>query len=356
MDIGTQLADAAGRALAAHGAPDALARAEDGRWPVALWDDLMGLGLGEALVGADGGGHGLGWADMAATFTALGRHACPAPIGEHMIARALLDRAGLDAPEGVLALSAAVGQRPRLADGRLHGALRAVVWGKAASHVVVEADDADGVSALALAPAAAMEGASRRTVSRTPHADFVLDGAEVRAAPAPEGSVALAGALLRSLQIAGAIERVLEETVAYANARVQFGKPIGRFQAVQQIVAELGNEAAAASAVSAAAAQAMDRGEERLAVACAKARTSVAAGRAAAIAHEVHAAIGVTREFGLHHLTRRLWQWHDDFGNEFLWRAELGRAAATAGAEGLWPLIVTASGGVDAQHAGKGAA
>jgi acyl-CoA dehydrogenase len=56
----------------------------------------------------------------------------------------------------------------------------------------------------------------------------------------------------------------------------------------------------------------------------------------------VHGAIGFTHEHRLHHFTRRLWSWRDEFGVESEWSLALGRALAACGAEQLWPSIVSA--------------
>jgi acyl-CoA dehydrogenase len=128
---------------------------------------------------------------------------------------------------------------------------------------------------------------------------------------------------------------------------VQFGRPIGRFQAVQQQLALAAAEVAAASAAASAAARVatadgMLAASTRFAVAAAKARTGEAAGEVARIAHQVHGAIGFTREHDLRLLTTRLWAWRDEDGSEAEWQEWLGGAALEAGADGLWPLITGA--------------
>jgi len=76
-----------------------------------------------------------------------------------------------------------------------------------------------------------------------------------------------------------------------------------------------------------------------LEVAVAKVRVGEAAGNGAAIAHQVHGAMGFTYEHSLHHSTRRLWAWREEFGNETLWAGRLGRLIAEHGAGELWPFI-----------------
>ena len=117
---------------------------------------------------------------------------------------------------------------------------------------------------------------------------------------------------------------------------MQFGKPIGRLQAVQQQIAMLAGQAAAADAAAGAAAEALTDGVDVLAVAAAKVRAGEAAGIGAGIAHQVHGAIGFTEEYALQRLTRRLWAWRDAWGTEAEWSLLLGRRLAAAGGDGLW--------------------
>jgi acyl-CoA dehydrogenase len=57
------------------------------------------------------------------------------------------------------------------------------------------------------------------------------------------------------------------------------------------------------------------------------------------IAHQVHGAMGFTYEHRLHHYTKRLWSWRDDFGTEVYWNTLLGRKALEVGGDGLWPFL-----------------
>ena len=61
--------------------------------------------------------------------------------------------------------------------------------------------------------------------------------------------------------------------------------------------------------------------------------------RGAAIAHQVHGAIGFTHEHSLHFATRRLWAWREEFGADAWWAERLGQAAIAAGAAGFWPAL-----------------
>ena len=170
---------------------------------------------------------------------------------------------------------------------------------------------------------------------------------------------------LRSALMAGAIERSLALAVEYANLRVQFGRPIGKFQAVQQNIAVLATQAAAARAAAEAGSEAIDEwldgvGEpltQSIAAASAKIRTGEASGQACAIAHQVFGAIGFTEEHELHRFTKRLWSWRDECGNEAFWSRDLGEwILAGDPGQSLWravvPMATVASGASTQASAG----
>ena len=185
-------------------------------------------------------------------------------------------------------------------------------------------------------------------IGRDPRDGMVFDGtAPVAVADLSAGADALRvyGALARSVPMAGAAAAVLDYCVRYAGEREQFGRPLAKFQAIQHQLAGLATEAAAAQIAGQTACRAADgidlEGGLDFEVAAAKIRAGEAAGKAAAIGHQVHGAIGFTDEHRLHYLTRRLWAWRSEFGAESYWAERLGRAVAARGADQLW-LDITA--------------
>lgn len=154
--------------------------------------------------------------------------------------------------------------------------------------------------------------------------------------PAPEGSATRDTALLTVAAMTGAMARVMEIAVDYANTRQQFGRPLGKFQALQHLLAEAASELALTEAALAAALEAEDGGA--LSWLTAKAQAGRAATFIAAAAHQVMGAIGFTEEHPLHHYTRRLWQWRDENGRQADCEAALGRAALAAPG-GLWAYL-----------------
>jgi acyl-CoA dehydrogenase len=115
---------------------------------------------------------------------------------------------------------------------------------------------------------------------------------------------------------------------------------------VQHNLAKLAGESAAALAAATSAADAIAGGKASgdelfLEAVSAKVRCSEAAEKGAAIAHQVHGAIGFTIEHILHRYTLRALAWRDDFGNESYWAVELGKLVASRGADELWPLVAS---------------
>ena len=148
-------------------------------------------------------------------------------------------------------------------------------------------------------------------------------------------------ALARAVQMTAALEQVLAWTVQYAGERQQFGRPLGRFQAIQVELAEMAGEVTAVTALTDAAVQALRprRGPSSRAAAAAKVRAGAAVEVVARRAHQVHGAIGFTQEHRLHHLTRRLWAWRDEAGSELGWSRVLGAGLLAGGPDDLWTAL-----------------
>jgi acyl-CoA dehydrogenase len=143
--------------------------------------------------------------------------------------------------------------------------------------------------------------------------------------------------------MAGAIEKMSQLTVSYTNERQQFGRPVARFQAVQQHLVWASQDAALARMAAEAAGRQADRGDARFEIASAKLVANQAATRATKACHQAHGAMGMTQEYELHHSSRRLWSWRSEYGGVREWSRWVGQAAAAHGADGLYPLITGGS-------------
>ena len=327
-----------------------LREAEKGTFQTAAWAAVEEAGLHRALVPEDFGGYGVEIADALSLLRVAGEYALPLPLAETMLASWLLAGARIDIPDGPLSLAPVVA-RERLtltktaAGWHLSGTASRIPWARDVAGIAVLAEH-DGRSYVALLPAGSFTVVNGENLAREPRDTITVDADIETAAPAAGGigfaELRAAGAAMRSLQIAGALTRMVDMTCHYAMDRVQFGKPIGKFQAVQQNLAVMAGQTAAAVAASDLAAEAMSRGVRILPIAAAKSRCGEAASISAGIAHQAHGAIGFTYEHNLHFFTKRLWSWRDEFGNETEWNLLVGRHMTAAGADRLWAEITAA--------------
>jgi alkylation response protein AidB-like acyl-CoA dehydrogenase len=319
------------------------------RWSPELWQELAESGLSHAALPAEAGGVGAGLGDLLALARVAGRLPPDAPLVEGWIAQRALVAAGLACPEGPLTVAAEARLTLDTVAGgvRASGRLARVPWGRSAAAVVLVTENEGRPVTLRIdAPQGWRLGVS---TAKEPRDTLDLDGLVVPrdAVGQPGAGIApaalrLEGALFRTLQMAGALAAALTLTVGYARDRVQFGKPIAKFQAVQQQIARAAAEVAAASAAAGAALVAAEREDaaQPWETACAKLRAGEAADSVTAIAHQVHAAMGFTQDYALQRSTTRLWAWRDEFGGETEWAAWIGAEVAKLGGDGLWAGLI----------------
>lgn len=346
-EIRAMLVESATRLFADHVDAGMLEAAKRDGWSAALWAVMESAELPRVSVPEEAGGAGGTLSDLAAVLRVAGRYAAPVPFVETaLLGNWLLAGAGLELPRGPLAvLPGAPLSGQRSGDGwAVSGKRGRVPWARIAARLVGLAE-ADGELLVVVVDPAACLIAPGRNLAGEPRDEVTLHHVPaLLAAPASAGVTARTlrqrAALGRALLMAGALERALELSIGYAQQRVQFGRPIAQFQAIQQELARAAGEVAAAVATALSAAGAVERrGEALLEVAAAKIRTADAAREVTLIAHQVHGAIGVTDEYPLHHSTLRLWAWRDEDGNEAEWSIALGREVQRLSAEGLWPLV-----------------
>jgi acyl-CoA dehydrogenase len=315
MDNDNLLIDAAGRIFADLCNKALLDAAERGEFPEGLWGTLQENGFHE-LAMPDSGAT---LADAFAMVRLSGRYALPLPVTEILLANRWLG--GSDRLVGI---------------GRIVGdRVVEIPWGRRAdlvlgldverqSYVLVEADGRvqTGVN-----------------LAGEPRDSMALPAGAERIALTEPAFACLA--LGRAAAMAGCLERVLELCLQYANEREQFGRAIGKFQAIQHALAVMAGEVAAASRAADAAIDALGSDRFLLEVAAAKARVGEAVGVVAESAHQIHGAMGYTHEHQLHHFTRRAWAWRDEYGNEMFWQQRLGGHLAGLGAGRLWEFLAT---------------
>ncbi|HEY3673560.1 MAG TPA: acyl-CoA dehydrogenase family protein [Acidimicrobiia bacterium] len=353
------LSETAARVFADHATFAAVEQAEADGWAPAMWAAVAETGLPWVSVSAAAGGSGGTLADAIEIVRLAGFHAVPLPLAETgLLAGWLLEGAGLELPAGaVTVVPGAPADSLVLRDGVLHGRVTRVPWARAVDGIVALLDGRDGPTVVVVDPASTQIG-SAVNLAGEPRDTVTFDGVTPRAAArAAAGVDARAlrrrGSLARTAAMAGALEHLAALTIEYTTTRRQFGRVLADFQAVQAHLvhgaqhAELVNTALAAATVAAA------RGPAEMEIAAAKLLADRAAGEASSHAHQAHGAMGMTREYPLHHLTRRLWSWRSEYGDEQSCSRVVGELARNAGADHLYELVADGSRALEPLAAGE---
>jgi acyl-CoA dehydrogenase len=303
-----------------------------------LWRGLEETGLSRLSADDDAGP-----ADVATVYGGLAMHAAAVPIAEtDLLATWLATVADVTVPDtGPMTVAVADAE---LRDGRIVGTAHDVPWPQ--STVVLAARSRDGLHATVVEPDAVvghnLAGEPRGTFAFDVRADHV---ATLDASLFDE--LIRRGAWARCVQIVGALDRARDLTVSHTAERVQFGRPLSAFQAVQHALATMSGEIERARASTAlAVAAAVDHGFDSAATDYAVTVAKVAVGRATSqvttIAHQLHGAIGVTVEHPLWLATMRARSWVDEFGTTGHYARRLGRLALAA--DDPWDVVVTSPG------------
>ncbi|MCY7308321.1 MAG: acyl-CoA dehydrogenase [Rhodoferax sp.] len=306
--------EALGRVLTEHCSGADIRRVEGGGSVLPMWSPIEQGGFLDLLLREEAGGANLPLPDLFCVLECMGRFAVPLPFAESIIARALV-HSDVPLPGGILTLATHL---QREADGSI--VCRQTPCGLVTGHVLA----AEGGALFLLSTA----NARRRVVGdpREQLADLRWDSpAAARPVPGPASALPVFAAAATAALLSGAMQRSFELSLEYCNQRVQFGKPLGKFQAVQQQLSVMAEHVLAGSIAAEAAFRTSGPTPDALAAAIAKSRCSEAAALVAATSHAVHGAIGMTDEYDLGILTRRLHSWRRAYGAEQYWNGVIGR-------------------------------
>jgi acyl-CoA dehydrogenase len=321
----------------------ALAEAESSGWAGEAWSKVAEAGLPWLSVPESAGGTGGTLTDALAVLHLAGRRSVPLPLAESgLIGGWLLAVSGLRVPDGPLAVVPGDRRDTLALDGsRLSGTAHGVAWARSAHSLVAVVG-----SSLVVCPSGTWRVEQGSNLAGEPRDRVVFDGATVEVVPTPVSREALRqrGALSRIALIAGALAAVSDLTRGYTAQREQFGRPINRFQAVQAHLVNLAQQAALAQMACDLAGHAVSGGDARFEIPAASVVAATAAAEGARAAHQAHGAMGMTREYPLQWLTRRLWSWRGEYLSTRDDSRYLGSVVtAAAGADRLYPLITGGS-------------
>ncbi|NCU18724.1 acyl-CoA dehydrogenase family protein [Pallidibacillus pasinlerensis] len=323
-------------------------QAEEGIWQGKLWKLIEEAGIFTIGISEDSGGTGGDYADGFHVLRLVGKYAVPLPVSETLIGNWLLQEMGLQPETNPLTISIKKDEFINIQEKEqgflVTGKLTKVPWGRFAKKVVTIGKKEDETYFILLP----IEGASiekSTNLAGEPQDTISFDQTVtelqmkfVNVEGLIEKVQDLQG-LSKAAMMSGAMENILDMTVQYTREREQFGRPIHRQQAVQQYLAILAGETAASLTITNKAIEAFQENNDVYELASARVKTSSAAGKVAELSHQVHGAIGVTYEHRLHQLTRRLWAWREEAGNENDWAEKLAHKILNDDKSTLWEFL-----------------
>lgn len=358
QDLSTQFYDSALDVLTRlHGGPRQQPveqqQADKSRLPNDAWRAAAAADWFRVAVDESHGGLGLGLRELGAIFRAYGRRLFFGPASEHSTAVPMLLRgqprwaAVLESAlsgETVFAYGEPVtgmwgGDTVRMAHGRLSGTIDLVPFAQSADYLLVVAAADDG-PAVAIVPgdAVGIEAVTSQdpctAYGRVTFEDVRLDSGQLLCSGAAAGAqlerIRAIRRLLLASEQAGVAAELTERAVAYAQTRHQFGRPIGGFQAVRHLLAEMYGRLASLNSLVDDSLATADASPDRLVELgmAAKVHSARVTRWVATQSLQVHGAIGFTTELPLH---------------LYLWRAlsgqgQLGTADQVAGELG-WKVL-----------------
>lgn len=308
-----------------------------------LWHTLEETGLARLTSTPD---LGAGPTEMAVVLRGLARHAAAVPIAEtDLLAAWLANEAGIAVPEtGPLTVALT---QAEIDGSRLVGVAAKVPWTRASAAVLLAAETEDGLYVDILDDARIQDGHNLAGEPRDRISVDVASSALRQLDPSVGEQLRRRGAFAGCIQIIGALDAAAESSVAHTRERVQFGRPLSQFQAVQHALAAMAGEierarAAATLAVAAAADYGFAADQTDYAITIAKVVVGRAVEPVTRIAHQLHGAIGATAEHSLGLATLRAQSWSTEFGQTAEYARRLGRMALDAGRhqDALWDLVI----------------
>ena len=315
---------------------------ESGQWAGALWDAFESSGLSLANVPESLNGSGGQFSDSLLIIREAAKFAAPIPLADTLIASTLLSELNAQVPKGPIGIG--VGELNFIEDPEsvhVFGRVDALSFGNDCDHWLLIGEDQMCLVSRQTA-SDTVDVQTHRNIAGEPYVTVIfnknIDGGRLFACPDVAERTQQLGAITRVQLMSGALSSMLELSVQYALEREQFGRPIAQFQAIQQQLAILAGEVAACQR----AADSLLQAPEIFNTAVAKSRVGDAVAPVCDIAHQVHGAMGYTREHALNLRSRRLWVWRDEYGEEVYWQTRLGADLCMSGADGLWKRICEA--------------
>lgn len=348
-DMHELILDSALKIFKDHSTKEIIDQVEEGDWAGKLWDTMVATGITSIGISEDKGGTGGDFYDAFHVLRLAGKYAVPIPLAETIIANWILSDFG-EVPRST-PTTLAIGDSDKWTISKnnsgveITGSTKAIPWARFANEALI-LGEYEEKTVLCVLPLQKARITYNSNLAGEPSDEIIFNRVIYHDVPMFEvdekrllDKVESLASLTKSVLMSGAMEGVLELCVQYVKEREQFGRPLHRFQAIQQHLAVISGETIASLAATDKAIKTYERDFMNQDIAFAKISINEAAKVITEAAHQIHGAIGVTHEHRLHQLTRRLWAWREEYGNESYWAEKLALQVIKSDKALLWELI-----------------
>ncbi|MBD8035307.1 acyl-CoA dehydrogenase [Solibacillus sp. A46] len=299
---------------------------EGNLWAENVWQLLLENELHNVAVSEEDGGAGGDIEDLLALYGLIGKYAAPVPFIEHTLANYLLKQIDIKGYEQLTTYS--ITTPLQLKEDTLFGTVKHVPWAKYAEKIVVLAQEGSQ-QFIVVADLKNVLLKNGTNLAAEPRSEAVFEKVKaLQKVPITAQQYVALSKLVTAASVSkmnGALTTAFQLSVQFSKEREQFGRPIHRFQLVQQHLANMAGEQTLMTVATNNVQTLLVDGQEGVEVAYTRLRMDDASRVVTTAAHQVHAAIGVTHEHRLHQFTRRLWAWRDEEFTARYWKQQLAK-------------------------------
>ena len=306
---------------------------------VNLWNDLEEQGLTRIVVKDKFNGTDLPFSFILPVIQMSNNFGIPLPFSETILCNYLLSESNINPPNGIVTFATS-SKNIKIANNIISGDLLSVPYLNLADNIIL-ISEINNIKHVILLKNTNGNIKAKKNFLAEPRFDLKIGNCEIIDFQPLNSKINFEnlGALVRSAQMIGAMERILDLSIDYCSQRKQFGRALSKFQAIQHHISEMAVELSASSAALSSVGYLDDSDKNVQDIAILKIRAGIAAGKMIAISHQVHGAIGFTQEYELAYFTRNLNSWRNDFGNEVFWQNFIGRIFLEKNNQNLWEYL-----------------
>ena len=301
--------------------------------------DIEEIGLTQIAVKERFEGSNLSFNSILPVIQLSTKMGIPLPLTETIISNYLFSELDIKPPNGMVTF-AIESKNIKILNGKISGNLFSVPYLNLTDQIII-IQDIDGIKKFIFIKNIDGEKEAKKNFLSEPRYNLNIENCKIIEIKELNKNIDFnqIGSIIRSAQMVGAMEKVIDLSIEYCSQRVQFGRSLSKFQAIQHQISEMAVELSASTAALSTLTNTDELDFKIQDVAVLKIRAGIAAGKLIAMSHQVHGAMGFTKEYELAYFTRNLNSWRNDFGNETYWQNILGKHFLEKNNLNLWEYL-----------------